>query len=553
MPHQTKPGDPASYSYGHTIGDYPELADALVKGEKIPSLEDIKKMRAKDFLLPLSSQGTTSVDTKDADSFINQQNQIGVSGGINQLNPNLGTLGQYIPQAQNIYNALFTKTPEEQEREDRINTGMMMLNFFTKMGAESSKPGATALGAANVAGADTASMYIKQVNAERARKDAEKKGVVGLASQLMAKDQSSGTPKPYNVLNPAIVNRLFGTKLKQNDKISLTAKQFNQLPVGTVTDFAEPKQQKQIPIYKVDDGKVKMVVEYGEDYNKELSSGKYTTVKPAEKKPPTTYEDDFGDKRFLTGPNENRLVRDVENEKKIESNKNVDTEKEEDDLIVSSEPTLIRLTKTQHSQAKDFRKTIMDQTKDFRQDIQTGYLKIMQFYDNRDPIGDYSLAVGYAKMIDPGSVAREGEVNAVANSGSIPDTLKAQLLNAITGNGRLPQRVRAGIYNRAIEIFNTERLKALEIINETNKSWSVQVGRKDQLGHILHYKIEPEADVSKKVDLSKLIEEKDFVFNEQALKGMTVQQLRDIIAFQKLTTEQLIIVGNLVKEKLKAK
>ena len=553
MPHQTKPGDPASYSYGHTIGDYPELADALVKGEKIPSLEDIKKMRAKDFLLPLSSQGTTSVDTKDADSFINQQNQIGVSGGINQLNPNLGTLGQYIPQAQNIYNALFTKTPEEQEREDRINTGMMMLNFFTKMGAESSKPGATALGAANVAGADTASMYIKQVNAERARKDAEKKGVVGLASQLMAKDQSSGTPKPYNVLNPAIVNRLFGTNLKQNDKISLTAKQFNQLPVGTVTDFAEPKQQKQIPIYKVDDGKVKMVVEYGEDYNKELSSGKYTTVKPAEKKPPTTYEDDFGDKRFLTGPNENRLVRDVENEKKIESNKNVDTEKEEDDLIVSSEPTLIRLTKTQHSQAKDFRKTIMDQTKDFRQDIQTGYLKIMQFYDNRDPIGDYSLAVGYAKMIDPGSVAREGEVNAVANSGSIPDTLKAQLLNAITGNGRLPQRVRAGIYNRAIEIFNTERLKALEIINETNKSWSVQVGRKDQLGHILHYKIEPEADVSKKVDLSKLIEEKDFVFNEQALKGMTVQQLRDIIAFQKLTTEQLIIVGNLVKEKLKAK
>jgi hypothetical protein len=523
MPHQYDPKDPFSYGQGHTI----------------------KEMRAID--------KPTTVASENTDSFINQQNQIGVSGGINQLNPNLGTLGQYIPQAQNIYSALFTKTPEQQEREDRINTGMMMLNFFTKFGAESSKPGATALGAANVAGADTASMYIKQVNAERDRKDAEKKGVVGLASQLMAKDQSSGTPKPYNVLNPAIVNRLFGTKLKQNDKISLTAKQFNQLPVGTVTDFAEPKQQKQIPIYKVDDGKVKMVVEYGEDYNKELSSGKYTTVKPAEKKPPTTYEDDFGDKRFLTGPNENRLVRDVENEKKIESNKNVDTEKEEDDLIVSSEPTLIRLTKTQHSQAKDFRKTIMDQTKDFRQDIQTGYLKIMQFYDNRDPIGDYSLAVGYAKMIDPGSVAREGEVNAVANSGSIPDTLKAQLLNAITGNGRLPQRVRAGIYNRAIEIFNTERLKALEIINETNKSWSVQVGRKDQLGHILHYKIEPEADVSKKVDLSKLIEEKDFVFNEQALKGMTVQQLRDIIAFQKLTTEQLIIVGNLVKEKLKAK
>ena len=177
----------------------------------------------------------------------------------------------------------------------------------------------------------------------------------------------------------------------------------------------------------------------------------------------------------------------------------------------------------------------------------------MQFYNNRDPIGDYSLAVGYAKMIDPGSVAREGEVNAVANSGSIPDTLKAQLLNAITGNGRLPQRVRAGIYNRAIEIFNTERLKALQIIDSTNKSWSAQLGRNDQLGHILHYKVEPAADENTKVDLSKLIEEKDFVFNEEAIKGMNVQQLRDIIAFQNLTNEQIKFVGDLVKEKIKAK
>jgi hypothetical protein len=32
MPHQTKPGDPASYSYGHTIGDYPELAQEIAKG-----------------------------------------------------------------------------------------------------------------------------------------------------------------------------------------------------------------------------------------------------------------------------------------------------------------------------------------------------------------------------------------------------------------------------------------------------------------------------------------------------------------------------------------
>ena len=165
MPHQIKPGDKNSVLYGHTIGELtPSIIDTLGKKD--------------------NNQGTTIVDTKDADSFINQQNQIGVSGGVNQLPTNLGSFASFLPQAQTIFDTLYSKSPEEQEREDRINTGMMMLNFFTKMGAEASKPGATGLGAANIAGADTASMYIKQVNAERARRDAERKGVVGLASQL---------------------------------------------------------------------------------------------------------------------------------------------------------------------------------------------------------------------------------------------------------------------------------------------------------------------------------------------------------------------------------
>jgi len=297
---------------------------------------------------------------------------------------------------------------------------------------------------------------------------------------------------------------------------------------------------------------IMQVVEGSPEYvNLTTNNGGYSVTKPDLG---SVTENDFGDKVYVGGIYDGQKLTDVQNEQKIDKNENVDTESEDDQgNIVSTEPTLIRLTKTQHSQAKDFRKTIMDETKDFRKDIQTGYLKIMQFYNNRDPIGDYSLAVGYAKMIDPGSVAREGEVNAVANSGSIPDTLKAQLLNALTGNGRLPQRVRAGIYNRAIEIFNTERLKALQIIDKANKSWSSQVGRDDQLGHILHYTVEPEADVSKKVDLSKISETKDFVFNEEAIKGMTVEKLRDVIAFQNLTPNQLIFVGNLVKEKLKAK
>ncbi len=541
MPHQTKPGDPVSYSYGHNLGDYPEIAQEIAKGNKPPSLADIAKMRGQ------TLQGTTIVDTKDADSFINQQNQIGVSGGVNQLPTNLGSFASFLPQAQTIFDTLYSKSPEQQEREDRINTGMMMLNFFTKMGAEASKPGATALGAANIAGADTASMYIKQVNAERARRDAEKKGVVGLASQLMAKDQSSGAPKPYNVLNPAIVNRLFGTNLKQNDKISLTAKQFNQLPVGTVTDFAEPKQQKQIPIYKVDDGSVKMVVEFGEDYNNELSSGKYTTVKPAEKKAPTTYEDDFGQRRYLTGPNEGQLVSDVMNSIKVENNENIDGEIENDDeTVTTNNPKLKRLTKVEMGYVKGYRAEIEKLTKDFR-DIQSGYQKIKKFYETKGPIGDYGLAVQFAKLIDPGSVAREGEVAAVQKAGSLPDSLKASLINAINGMGALPARLRADIYNRSIEIFNTERTKAVDIIDKFKGLLASDLQDDKQGARLDFFTVEPEVALSELKDLSKIPDE-TFVYDEEKIKTMSVQELTTVLQ-QELTTQQTQFILKILKEK----
>jgi hypothetical protein len=522
----------------HQIGHMPD------KNASMQELLDYNQ-KLKNFID--QNQGTTSVDTKDADSFIKQQNQIGVSGGVNQINPNLGTLGKYIPQAQTIFDTLYSKSPEEQEREDRINTGMMMLNFFTKMGAEASRPGATALGAANVAGADTASMYIKQVNAERARRDAKKKGVVGLASQLMAKDQTSGTPKPYNVLNPDIVNRLFGTKLKQNDKISLTAKQFNQLPVGTVTDFAEPKQQKQIPIYQVSDGNVKMVVEFGEDYNRELSSGKYTTVKPAEKKAPTTYEDDFGQRRYLTGPNEGKLVSEVTNSKKVENNENIDGEIENDDETVSTnKPKLKRLTKVEMGYVKGYRAEIEKLTKDFR-DIQSGYQKIVKFYNTKGAIGDYGLAVQFAKLIDPGSVAREGEVAAVQKAGSLPDTVKAQLINALNGRGGLPQRIRAGIYNRAIEIFNTERTKAVDIVDKFKGLLASDLGDDKQGARLEFFTIEPEVALTDLINLDD-IKDEPFVYNEEKIKTMSVQELTTVLQ-QELTTQQTQFILKILKEK----
>jgi hypothetical protein len=409
------------------------------------------------------------------------------------------------------------KIDEPTQREKDINLGRMALKFFTDMSVAASKPGATVLSSGVTAGQSLAEDYLnKALLREQTKKkteQAKKAGGLSLAMQL---------------------------KSAQDAKELALAK----IKPKVVTLYKMPDNKKA-------GAKTMQVVEGGAEYlNLTAKGGGYSVDKPDFG---SVTENDFGDKVYVGGIYDGRLLKDVQNENRIDNNENVDTESEDNEgNIVSTKPKLMRLTKAQHSQAKDFRKTIMDQTKDFRQDIQPGYLKIIQFYNNRDPIGDYSLAVGYAKMIDPGSVAREGEVSAVANSGSIPDTLKAQLLNALTGNGRLPQRVRAGIYNRAIEIFNTERKKALEIIDAVNKSWSSQIGRDDQIDHILHYKIEPESNLEK-VDLSKIPETKDFVFNEEAIKKMTIEQLRDIIAFQNLTVPQLQFIGNLVKEKKKKK
>ena len=153
----------------------------------------------------------------------------------------LNNITDYIPQAQTLMSTLYGKTPEQQEREDRINTGLMFLNFFTKMGAESSKPGATAFGAANIAGADTAKMYIDRINKERERKLKERQGVVSLATQLYAKDKPTGAPKDYTVVDANQVNRTFGTNLKVGDPISLSTNQFAKVPTGSLVGYQAPK------------------------------------------------------------------------------------------------------------------------------------------------------------------------------------------------------------------------------------------------------------------------------------------------------------------------
>ena len=358
-----------------------------------------------------------------------------------------GTLGGYIPQAQKIYSSLYSKSKEQQEKEDRMNTGMMMLNFFTKMGAEASRPGATALGSASLAGADTASMYIKQVNADRARKDAEKKGVVGLASQLMtsadtkalalskAKKPTFSAPIKYEVKDAnAIRKTLVSLKLsplnpdtqqfwKKGDTIPLTNELNSKFPIGS--------------LLKVETSKSKVTSKL-EPFGV-VDTAKFTLAYPLIK----------------ISPNGNVLL--TPEDALVIAKEGFITEKLGEQIAGMSKPQFDGLDKLQGNLATGI--------KTFNE-LQRAYDNIRGFYKDQYAINDYGLAVGFAKILDPTSVARESEVQSVATAGAITTSVKAQIINAFMGTGKLSKSMRQQIYNSTLTIYSNKLTRFQPVLDQ---------------------------------------------------------------------------------------
>lgn len=92
--------------------------------------------------------------------------------------------------------------------------------------------------------------------------------------------------------------------------------------------------------------------------------------------------------------------------------------------------------------------------------VKQGYNNITTFYSNPSGTSDYALAVAFAKILDPGSVAREGEVSAVQNAGARIPALGQAMRNAITGEGALTPEVRQQIAELATQIYSERATSA---------------------------------------------------------------------------------------------
>ena len=118
-----------------------------------------------------------------------------------------------------------------------------------------------------------------------------------------------------------------------------------------------------------------------------------------------------------------------------------------------------RYTTQQSSKIDTLSDDIRTGLKDFNM-VADGWDRLSLFFENKGAVSDYSLAVGFAKILDPTSVARQSEVDAIAQSSSIGASMKAALTKAVKGEGAMPPALRTEIAELARGIYVKKANKA---------------------------------------------------------------------------------------------
>lgn len=85
--------------------------------------------------------------------------------------------------------------------------------------------------------------------------------------------------------------------------------------------------------------------------------------------------------------------------------------------------------------------------------IRNEFGRIQQMASRRDAAGDLALVVSFTKMLDPGSVAREGEVALTQSAASLLAQAQNYLPRLQQGNTLLPDQVRAQLLSAAQQMY----------------------------------------------------------------------------------------------------
>lgn len=111
---------------------------------------------------------------------------------------------------------------------------------------------------------------------------------------------------------------------------------------------------------------------------------------------------------------------------------------------------IIPAEKRPEAEAK-FRKEYSDQTKGY-QEVKSAYGRVKASEDSA--VGDLSLIFGYMKMLDPGSVVREGEFATAQNAAGVPERIM-NIYNKVVSGERLNEGQRKAFKGQAEKLYKT--------------------------------------------------------------------------------------------------
>lgn len=120
--------------------------------------------------------------------------------------------------------------------------------------------------------------------------------------------------------------------------------------------------------------------------------------------------------------------------------------KEEKDLKLE-----IEAEKTQFDQAAKLRSEISKASSEFDK-VDSAYGRVEASVEDPSPAGDLALIFNFMKMLDPGSVVREGEFANASNAGGI-DSKVRNLYNSVMEGTRLTPSQRKDFVGRAGKLF----------------------------------------------------------------------------------------------------
>lgn len=123
----------------------------------------------------------------------------------------------------------------------------------------------------------------------------------------------------------------------------------------------------------------------------------------------------------------------------------------------------------------------LPEVKDYKV-VKSNFERIRQGVEMGTGAGDAAIVFGYMKMLDPGSVVREGEQASARNAAGVPETVRG-LYNSLVGGGTISAEARNQILAAAQKVYGESATN----IEELNTRYSGYAGA---------YKLDPNRVVS---------------------------------------------------------